>query len=181
MQWLLKCYLTREIVNVTQSLQQVYYIYHSSPFLLIVMLSYSSRWYLVWRCWYKLELKTISVGLCSTSIFKDTTVVRHLSLLHDKYIIVSADKALNVIVIVCKSHYVDCLIKELGIDNSLDHPKYTPKTLRKRKSWTIISLFYGPFEFRSKIKNWNYQHSTGFLYYTSVLSNQWSKPWLGLP
>jgi hypothetical protein len=32
MRWLLKCYLTREIVNMTQSLQQVYYIYHSSPF-----------------------------------------------------------------------------------------------------------------------------------------------------
>jgi hypothetical protein len=29
----------------------------------------------------------------STSIFKDPTVAKHLSLLHDKYVIVSADKA----------------------------------------------------------------------------------------
>jgi hypothetical protein len=156
-------------------------VLRSYIFLLIAVLSYSSRWYLVWRCWYKLEFKKISVGLCSTSIFKDTTVVKHLSLLHDKYIIVSADKAPSVIVFVCKSHYVDCLIKELGIDNSLDNPTYTPKTMRKRKSWTIISLFYGPFQFQPKIKNWIYQHCTGFLYYTSVLSNQWSKLWLGLP
>jgi hypothetical protein len=37
----------------------------------------------------------------STSIFKDTNVAEHLSLLHDKYVIVSADKAPNNIVCVC--------------------------------------------------------------------------------
>jgi len=54
----------------------------------------------------------------STSIFKDPNVAKHLSLLHDKYIIVSADKSPNNIAFVCKSHYIDCLIKELGIDKS---------------------------------------------------------------
>ena len=34
----------------------------------------------------------------------------------------------NNIVFVCKSHYIDCLIKELGIDNSLGNPTYTPTT-----------------------------------------------------
>ena len=34
----------------------------------------------------------------STSIFKDPNVAKHLSLLHDKYVIVSADKAPNNIV-----------------------------------------------------------------------------------
>ena len=43
--------------------------------------------------------------------------------------------------------------------------------LRKRISWTIIYLFYLPLEFQSKMKTWIYQHSTGFLNYTSVLSN----------
>ena len=42
-----------------------------------------------------------------TSIFKDPNVAKHLFFLHDKYIIVSADKAPNNIVYVCKSHYVD--------------------------------------------------------------------------
>jgi hypothetical protein len=37
----------------------------------------------------------------------------------------SADKAPNNIGFVCKSHYIDCLIKELGIDNSLGNPAYT--------------------------------------------------------
>jgi hypothetical protein len=69
----------------------------------------------------------------STSIFKDPNVAKHLSLLHDKYVIVSVDKAHNNIVFVCKSHYIDCLIKELGIDNSLVNPTYTPKTLTKEE------------------------------------------------
>ena len=35
--------------------------------------------------------------------------------------------------------------------------------LRKRKSWTIIGLFYVPLEVQPKMKNWIYHHSTGFL------------------
>jgi hypothetical protein len=34
---------------------------------------------------------------------------------------------------VCKSHYIDCLIKELGIDDSLGNPTYTPTTLTKEE------------------------------------------------
>ena len=90
----------------------------------------------------------------STSIFKDPNVAKHLSLLHDKYVIVSADKAPNNIVVVCKSHYIDCLIKELGIDNSLGNLIHIPRRhIRKRTSWTIIGLFYVPLEFQPKMKN----------------------------
>ena len=39
------------------------------------------------------------------------------------------------------------------------------------KFWTIIGLFYFLLEFQPKIKKWIYHHSTGVLYYTSVLSN----------
>jgi hypothetical protein len=41
-----------------------------------------------------------------------------VSSLHDKYVIVPADKASNNIVFVCKSYYFECLIKELGINNN---------------------------------------------------------------
>jgi hypothetical protein len=34
---------------------------------------------------------------------------------------------------VCKSHYIDWLLKELGIDNSLGNPTYTPTTLTKEE------------------------------------------------
>ena len=46
-------------------------------------------------------------------------------------VIVSADKVPYNIVFVFKSHCIDCLIKELGIDNLLGNPTYTPTTLTK--------------------------------------------------
>jgi hypothetical protein len=36
-------------------------------------------------------------------------------------------------VFVCKSHYIDCLIKELVIDNSLGKPTFTPTTITKEE------------------------------------------------
>ena len=69
----------------------------------------------------------------STSNFKDPNVAKHLSLLHDKYVIVFADKAPNNNVCVCKSHYIDYLIKELGIDTLVGNPTYTPTTHTKEE------------------------------------------------
>ena len=69
----------------------------------------------------------------STSIFKDQNVAEHLSLLHDKYVIVSVDNAPNNIVFLCKSHYIDCLIKEIGIDTLVGNPTFTPTTLTKEE------------------------------------------------
>jgi hypothetical protein len=46
------------------------------------------------------------------------------------------------------------------------------RILRKRKSWTIIGLFYVPLEFQPKMKNWIFHQFTGFLHYTSVRSNR---------
>ena len=54
-------------------------------------------------------------------------------MLLNTYVIDSADKDPNNIVSVYKSHYVDCLIKELGIDNSLGNPTYTPTALTKEE------------------------------------------------
>jgi hypothetical protein len=93
-----------------------------------------SEWVKSLRSLIQIIIKKFSGSMStrSTSIFKDPNVAKHLSLLHDKYIIVSADKAPNN-VFVCKSHYIDCLIKELGIDNSLGNPTYTPTTLTKEE------------------------------------------------
>ena len=67
-----------------------------------------------------------------------------MSLFHDKYMIVYSNKADNNIDFVCKSHYVDCLINEIGIDNSFSNPTYTPTTLTKEEIQTIIGLCYIP-------------------------------------
>jgi hypothetical protein len=72
------------------------------------------------------------------------------------------------------------LIKELGIDNIHLATLHTQRGhFRKRKSWTIISLFCVPLEFQPEMKNWIFRHSTGFLNYASVVTN--SIILLGLP
>jgi len=70
-----------------------------------------SEWVKSVRSLIQIRIKKLSGSMStrSTSIFKDPNVFKHLSLLHDKYVIVSADKAPNNIVFVCKLHYIDCL------------------------------------------------------------------------
>ena len=56
-----------------------------------------------------------SVNTRSESIFRDPDVARELSRLHENCVIVPADKASNNYTFVCKRHYVDILIEELGL------------------------------------------------------------------
>ena len=72
-----------------------------------------------------------STSTRATSVFKDPNCCKTSVSFHDKYVVVPEYKASINIVFMCKSHYIDCLIKELGIDNSLDNSTYTPTTLTK--------------------------------------------------
>jgi hypothetical protein len=66
------------------------------------------------------------------SVFNDQEAVKCHSSLHDKYVIVPADKASNNIVFVCKSYYFECLIKELGINNNTSsNTTYKPTSFNK--------------------------------------------------
>ena len=69
----------------------------------------------------------------ATSIFKRPDVVETLSDIHDKYVVVPADKAPNNIIFICKRHYIDCLVQELGIDSASGNPTYTATTLSKEE------------------------------------------------
>ena len=109
-----------------------------------------SEWVKSVRSLMQIRIKKLngSMSTGSTAIFKDPNVAKHMSLLHDKYVVVSADKAPNNVVFVCKSHYVECLIKELGIDNSLGNPTYTPTTLTKEETLDNHMSFYIPLDSR---------------------------------
>ena len=62
--------------------------------------------------------------------FKDEDVLKCLTSLQQKYVIVPADKASNNVVFVCKSYYISCLLREL--DKSENSNKtYTPTTFSK--------------------------------------------------
>lgn len=51
-----------------------------------------------------------SIDTHAASIFKESNVAKDLSCLHDKYAVVLADKASNNIVVVRKTHYINCMI-----------------------------------------------------------------------
>ena len=64
-----------------------------------------SEWVKSLRSLIQIIIKKFSGSMStrSTSIFKDPNVAKHLSLLHDTYGIVSADKALTIL-FVCVNH-----------------------------------------------------------------------------
>ena len=60
----------------------------------------------------------------SKSIFRDPDVVRELSRLHENFVIVPADKTSDNYTFVCKKHYVDVMIEELGLHSLSGNPTY---------------------------------------------------------
>jgi hypothetical protein len=58
-------------------------------------------------------------------------VSKDLERLHEEFVLVPADKASNNIVFVCKTHYYNCILNELGIDSTFGNPTYTPTALSK--------------------------------------------------
>ena len=56
------------------------------------------------------SLKSRSMSVNATSVFKDLDVAKILSTIHDKYVVVPADIVRNYIVFVCKTYYNQCLI-----------------------------------------------------------------------
>ena len=55
-----------------------------------------------------------SVNTHASSIFKDPNFVKHLSFLHNKYVVLN-----NVFVLLCVNYNTNCLINELSINISL--------------------------------------------------------------
>jgi len=74
-----------------------------------------------------------SMSSKARSTCNDKGVVDNLTDLQNKYVVVPADKTSNNIVFVCKTYYIDCLVKELGINNDTDSPTYTPTSLSKNE------------------------------------------------
>ena len=66
-----------------------------------------------------------SVNTRSKSIFRYPDAVRDLSRLHENFVLVPADKPSNNYTFVCKRHYVDILIEELGLHSLPANPTYS--------------------------------------------------------
>jgi hypothetical protein len=63
------------------------------------------------------------------SVFTKPELVNELRRLHDNVVLVSADKASNNIVFVCKNYYYECLLNERGFTSTSGNPTYTRTTL----------------------------------------------------
>jgi hypothetical protein len=67
------------------------------------------------------------------SAFHKPEVVKELNRLHEEYVLVTAYKASNNIVFVCKAHYYQCIINELHIDSAIGNRTCTPTSFSKEK------------------------------------------------
>ena len=74
-----------------------------------------------------------SVNTKPDSIFDDEIVARQLADLHDRFIIVPADKASNNVVFICKTYYYSCLQKELIDNNNVDSSTYQRTNITKEE------------------------------------------------
>lgn len=68
-----------------------------------------------------------------TLVFDNPDVAAELVDLHNKYVVVPADKVSNNIVFVCKTQCINCLGEELGFNTSEENPTYTCTSLSKEE------------------------------------------------
>ena len=75
-------------------------------------------------------------------VLQNVDVKACLSDLHNKYAFVPADKAANNIIIICKSYYIETLIKELGLDNCSTPTGNSTYTSCQMSSEDIVNTHY---------------------------------------
>ena len=94
-----------------------------------------SEWVKSVRTFVRNRIRRLKCRLRSrpTSVFKDPDAVKCLQKIHDKYVVVPADKAANNIVFVCKKYYYDCIINELGISKTSTNSTYKQTMLTKKE------------------------------------------------
>ena len=67
------------------------------------------------------------------TVFDDPDIAAELAEIHEKIVVVPADKASNNIVFVCKTHYINCLIEELGMSTMTGNPTYNLTAMSKEE------------------------------------------------
>ena len=77
-----------------------------------------------------------SVNTKPDSVFYDEIVSRQLADLHDRLVIVPADKASDNVVFICKTYYYSCLQKELIDNNDVDSSTY------QRTNFTMEEILF---------------------------------------
>ena len=64
------------------------------------------------------SLKQRKINKRKKHVLKSRVHLDNLNKLHDKFVLVPADKASNNVIVVCKKYYLDVVIKELNLNNT---------------------------------------------------------------
>ena len=67
------------------------------------------------------------------SVFDDPDVAAELAEIHEKFVVNPADKASDNIVFVCKTHYINCLMEDLGMSTMTGNPTYNLTAMFKNE------------------------------------------------
>ena len=133
-----------------------------------------SEWTKSVRGILKSRVKRLKRSIKTTypSVFTDPEVIKELDRLHDHYVLVPADKAGNNIVFVCKAHYINCILEELGFNSSTGNPTYTHSSLSQdeilQNHMSVLDTF--------NIPNKQYEFELPYLYlipnFIKILANR---------
>ena len=77
------------------------------------------------------------------SVFDDPDVAAESAEIHEKFVVVPADKASNNIVFVCKTHYINCLMEELGMSTMTGNLSYNLIAMSKNEILQNHMLTFG--------------------------------------
>ena len=69
----------------------------------------------------------------SRHVLDDADVAAEVAEIHEKFVVVPADKASNNIVCVCKTHYINCLTEKLGMSTMTGNPTYNISAMSKEE------------------------------------------------
>ena len=94
-------------------------------------------------------------------ILRQPDVIQHLEELHQKYVFVPIDKAANNVAIICKRHYVEVILKEVGANNS---PSDTYSCTSKSKDEIISDNIQ--YSEHLKLKTSDKDHDLPVMYWT---------------
>ena len=95
-----------------------------------------------------LRLRSTCGVINTTSAFVDPPIRECLDAIHDKYVVVPADKASNNIIFVCKRYYIQCLMDELKLYSDESNTTYSLSTLSEREIFQNHSSVLNEFGIR---------------------------------
>ena len=123
-----KAFSCKHVSTLYDVISQLRHNYAKGPFCVTWLILQNCHISIKWIKWIgdvvKRRIRRLkhSVNTRSESIFRDPDVVHELSRLHENFVIVLANKASNNYTFVCKKHFVDILIKKLGLHSLPGNP-----------------------------------------------------------